>query len=448
MAERVFDYEKIADIYKSMNDITGDAGTPGTIAGILEQCNQEIENKVNVSEQAIFGDLGSQLKLDWDNFSSGFPNFVANFNNWATVVAKANNDYTQFEQDVQGFRDTHQFGVAAATNMTDAFVNTGYYSNAHTADEIADLQSLASFYQLTGASYTDTGMVAYAKKAGFWNAVGDILNVAAIVMSGYTIVSQVGKMISVAKNVGDGGVRAAQIAGATGSTNAEAQAAKSALRHIGKFQASDLVKYNRTIIEKFARTGLGTRLMSTKVGSTVLTALDKPLIFMHYFNSTGTTAAGTHLAYQYSVQGLRPIALGAVGAAAAGTASNAVGDSTPYSLVGSPGTVYQMNNSLYTYCGTTTSGNNLYIDENDNIVYKASDGTMQSVTNSSGAPVTMNSIDNEASLIVGGVDVGNADTLTGSMNMSEISTEQKDYADYMGVADIRTSASSEPEPVY
>ncbi len=445
MAERVFDYEKIAEIYKSMNEITGDAGTPGTIAGILQQANLEIENKVNVSEQAIFGDLGSQLKLDWDNFSSGFPNFVANFNNWATVVAKANNDYTQFEQDVQGFRDTHQFGVAAATNMTDAFVNTGYYSNAHTADEIADLQNMAQFYELTGASYTDTGMVAYAKKAGFWNAVGDILNVAAIAVSGYTVVSQVGRMITAASattKAASGAVAAGS--GGTGTASQVQTAAKVLGARNSTLNAMQTVKGTPNIVQRFARTGFGSRLLSNPTAFRVASGVSRSLDFLHYYGSTTAvaTGGGMRTMYAYSINGLRPLAMTGAAAAAGGFVSDAVSPDYTYSVVGGVGSQYTMNNQVYTYCGTTTSGNNLYIDENDNIVYKAGDGSMQSVTNASGTPVTMTSMDSESSLVVNGVDVGNAETLSATMNVSEVNTEIKDYSTYMGTAGIRTSAAN------
>lgn len=191
MAERTFDYAKIAEIYKSMNQITGDAGTPDSIAGILHLADEEMFNKVNVSEQAIYGDLGSQLKLDWDNFSSNFPNFVANFNNWATAVATANNDYSQFEQDVQGFRDTHKFGVAAAEGMTASFVDTGYYADAYSEEDLAKLREMAHFYELTGATYIDTGMESFAKRNTAFNVVTDLLSVAAVAASGVTVANAV-----------------------------------------------------------------------------------------------------------------------------------------------------------------------------------------------------------------------------------------------------------------
>ena len=51
------------------------------IKNLLNDTNTEVHNRVEVCEEAIYGDLGNQLLLSWDNISSNFPNFMDNFEN-------------------------------------------------------------------------------------------------------------------------------------------------------------------------------------------------------------------------------------------------------------------------------------------------------------------------------------------------------------------------------
>lgn len=166
MAEHTFDYAHIGEIYKSMTEITGDAGSPDSIAGILELANKEMEAKCGVEEEAIFGPLANQLTLNWQNFSSNFPNFVANFNNWSTAVASASQDYTDFEDRaktaVQEMRDSNPLGYASA-GATSNFIENSYYqqyNDEHLEQWVVDAANLGNLYVLTAADYTDTGMVA------------------------------------------------------------------------------------------------------------------------------------------------------------------------------------------------------------------------------------------------------------------------------------------------
>ena len=76
MAERKFDYNSVGVVYNSMKNINDNIKT------LLIETDNEVHNKVDVSEEAIFGDLGNQLLLSWDNISSNFPNFVDNFENY------------------------------------------------------------------------------------------------------------------------------------------------------------------------------------------------------------------------------------------------------------------------------------------------------------------------------------------------------------------------------
>lgn len=159
MAERTFDYEKIADIYKSMKDIAGDAGNADSIAGILDLANKEMEAKCGVEDEAIFGPLGDQLSLDWNNFSSNFPNFVANFNNWATVVSNAAGQYQEFEDAVSGLKNANPLGFASEGREMN-YIGDSYYQK-YTDENIADFETaVANFkglYELTGAEYTVSG---------------------------------------------------------------------------------------------------------------------------------------------------------------------------------------------------------------------------------------------------------------------------------------------------
>ena len=166
MAEHTFDYAQIGEIYKAMTEITGDAGSPDSIAGILELANKEMEAKCGVELEAIYGPLANQLTLDWQNFSSNFPNFVANFNNWSTAVASASQDYTDFEarakSSVEAMRDSNPLGYASAGATTN-FIEDSYYqqyNDEHLEQWVVDAANLGNLYALTAADYTDTGMVA------------------------------------------------------------------------------------------------------------------------------------------------------------------------------------------------------------------------------------------------------------------------------------------------
>ncbi len=158
MAERKFNYQEVSNIYQQMLKTIGDAGSADSIAGILENLNKEVENTVNVEEEAIFGDLGSQLKLDWDNSSSNFPNFVSKFSNWATLIAQSGGDYAQFERDIAGFQSANPLGVTSG-GRTDNYINTSYYNQYKTDNYesyLNDLSNVGQLYELTGVEYIST----------------------------------------------------------------------------------------------------------------------------------------------------------------------------------------------------------------------------------------------------------------------------------------------------
>lgn len=155
MAERKFEYEAIAEIYKSMQTITGDSSSSDSIAGILHNINEDVHNSVGVCEESVYGDLGNQLLLDWDNTSSNFDNFVANFNNWSTVVAQAAGDYSKFEEGVKGFKEANPLGVTSG-GIKDAYTNTSFYHNYKTTNSQQyqnDMDELKSLHAITGVEY-------------------------------------------------------------------------------------------------------------------------------------------------------------------------------------------------------------------------------------------------------------------------------------------------------
>jgi len=182
-----FDYKGMAEEYKKFTTIVGSAGDSTSIAGILNDTNQDVTDYVDVLDQAIFGDLGKQLKMDWDNFSSDFPKFVEMFDSWATYVSAAAGDYSKAEADIASFNEKHPLGFASPEGMTQGYVQTGFYSQAYSSEDIQALRDMAQFYQLTGATYVDTGMVAFAKKSRLFNAAGDIFNLAGCVVGGASI---------------------------------------------------------------------------------------------------------------------------------------------------------------------------------------------------------------------------------------------------------------------
>lgn len=125
-AHTKFDYQNVGDVLKQMNS------TFEQISTTLNTANQYYNDNVNQELKAIYGDLGSQLLLDWDNVSSNFPNFLTNFENWSAVVAASGGNYSKFESDLAGFKSVetgNYLGVSAKkAGVTDAYVNNGTLS--------------------------------------------------------------------------------------------------------------------------------------------------------------------------------------------------------------------------------------------------------------------------------------------------------------------------------
>lgn len=155
MAERKFDYAQVAQNYKNMTAITGDAATADSIAGIFDSINKEYEANVDVSEMAIYGDLGKQLLLDWKNTASNFPSFVDKFSSWSTVVVQSANDYSKFETEVKGFRDANPLGFASG-GITQNHIESSTlnrYADANIEQHNQDVANLAALHTITPGEY-------------------------------------------------------------------------------------------------------------------------------------------------------------------------------------------------------------------------------------------------------------------------------------------------------
>lgn len=173
MAERTFDYNAVSSVYNEIKRITTGSDS---IKTILDKINNDYHNMVDVDSEAVYGELGRQLLLDWDNTSSNFPNFVNNFENWSALIAQASGNYSEFENAIAGFKQDHMLGATSEAGRTTAYTNDGFYSNSYSIDELDDMASLAKFYELTGATYVDTGMVSYAEKSKRYRMVSSILD--------------------------------------------------------------------------------------------------------------------------------------------------------------------------------------------------------------------------------------------------------------------------------
>lgn len=183
MAERKFDYENVGTVYKNMQNITGDESNADSIAGILHNIDEEFHNRVDVCEEAIFGDLGKQLLLDWDNTSSCFPNFVTNFSNWSTLIAQSAGNYAQFEQDIKGFNQDNPLGVTSK-GITSNYIESSDYMNFYNTyvDSYNDaVNNLLPIYDLTGATYVDTETKKNLLKSVAWRAVEEALAVVSVI---------------------------------------------------------------------------------------------------------------------------------------------------------------------------------------------------------------------------------------------------------------------------
>ena len=237
MAEtRKFDYVAVSNTFKNMTEITGDASTPDSIAGILHDIDNVYREYVDKNDMAIYGDLGKQLLLDWDNTSSDFPSFVTNFENWANLIANAAGAYQQFEQDIANTKVNNPLGTSSA-GLQQAYTSIGNYSGY---DSSAAL-NVHSFVGLSGMGYIDTDMESYEKQrktSAMWsfglNAVSTILSVigggkvvGAERAAGKTLTTTVN---SIAQNGLRGTLSSSSSAASNVASNAASEVSKAAMK--------------------------------------------------------------------------------------------------------------------------------------------------------------------------------------------------------------------------
>ncbi|MDE5888511.1 MAG: hypothetical protein K2H20_00655, partial [Bacilli bacterium] len=199
MAERKFDYNAVSDVYNEIKRITTGSDS---IKTILDNINKEYHNHVDVENEAVYGELGRQLLLDWDNTSSNFPNFVNNFENWSALIAQASGNYSEFENAIAGFKQSHALGTTSEAGRTTAYTNDGYYANSLSLDEIDFLASKAHYYELTGSTYIDTGMVSYLKTHDILEGIELALSGAAIIGGSFQIYNGVRNLMGVSSVFG------------------------------------------------------------------------------------------------------------------------------------------------------------------------------------------------------------------------------------------------------
>ncbi len=388
MAERKFNYSEISNAYNEMKKITGDASNQDSIAGILFKIDDYMHQNVEQCEMAIYGDLGKQLLLDWDNSSSNFDEFVEKFNNWATLVAQSAGNYQKFEQDIKGFKDANPLG-ATSDGITEAYTNIGFYSNSLTQEQITELASYAQFYQLTGATYVDTGMVEFAGKNKWNRIVGDVLSVAGIVASG----------VSIFKIFSAGG---AYINGANGASRLTVH---QTLKGQAAIASKGLTGFPHAT--KYASTYAKLLLIGGKTSSKIATG---------FWNSIQSAAKGAAL---FSVAGATGNILSTISYHIGGSYDEAR-YSTGNSAGLSAGEGVTLDGGSYCFLGVTPGGTNLYTDDTGIIYYLDSSGkpVTATVTNSNGLqiPANLEQMGDSFSMSVGGETV----------------TENTDLADYVG----------------
>ena len=153
-----FVYDEVEQAYAKVKDIIGDYNNRDSIAGALSEMNNNTKNYVQVCDAAIYGDLGNQLLLDWDNVCSNFGSFVSQFGDWANILTISGGEYQKFEQQVSGLKEANPLGLTSG-GRTDNYVNTSFAA-PFTAENFAKISDYdKSLYNLTGAKYTSANIV-------------------------------------------------------------------------------------------------------------------------------------------------------------------------------------------------------------------------------------------------------------------------------------------------
>lgn len=394
---RVFDYTEISNLYNKMNTITGDKSDPTSIAGILEKINLDytdvVHGVVGENEMAIFGELGQQMLLNWENTSANFPNFVENFSAWSTLVAQAAGDYSQFEQQVKGIQTSSPLGWASG-RMQDSFITTSVYADALSEQEIADLAAQSQFYQLTGATYVDTGMVSFLNKSDIYEGIELALDVATIVTAGFTVPKYIKGIRSLTTA---GNARTLTTAGGAVISSANPNSISALRNTLGSTKGFGRAKEFLKVLTSRNKAGQFRALVTT---------------------STDAAGAANVLAMSSS---LNPALAGraAAGWAGARLINKLIPTGPEVTGTGfatqSYGSVVQIGGTDYEFLGQSANGTNLYTDVNGNVVYDTGSDTVAPVTFNNGGtmtPVTISNLKEDTEMIAGNDTVGQFGSLT------------------------------------
>ena len=184
MADRKFEFSNVASNYENMKKILGDPSVSDSIAGILHNIDEDMKNHVDVVDMAIYGDLGKQMLLNWENTSSTFGSFINNFDNWNKAVAMASGNYTEFVNKVQRLRDTNPLGMTSG-GITEAYTKTGYYSDFDQMLVDTAAAYIGEFRAYNELGYYDTGRVALEKQRKVMAGVMTAVNVVSIALSAW-----------------------------------------------------------------------------------------------------------------------------------------------------------------------------------------------------------------------------------------------------------------------
>lgn len=394
MAETKFDYNSVSSVYGQMKNINENIKT------LFNDIDKEMENKIQVEDEAVFGELGAQLLLSWDNISGCFPEFVDNFDNWSYLVAAASGNYSQFEQDVQAFKNANPLGVNSGGRQN-SFISDSAFANALTQQELDDYASKAQFYQLTGATYIDTGMVSYLKKSDIWEGIGLALDIATIVAGGCAVGAQVRTVASL-----------------TTTGNATMGIKNLGLLRGGMTQAG--TRASQAVGSYFSGSGFWSRFASTGLGSKITGGVIRGA------NTWGRTAWFASHLRGYGGAGMavlsasRVVPVWAAGTAFAGqVGARIIEGSGPYNAATFQkghgfttvmGDEVTINNNKYNFLGQSSTGTSIYADANGNVVYQDPHGNIAPVSvktqNGTIVNATLNNMDENSELSINGGSLG------------------------------------------
>lgn len=425
MAETKFDYNSVSSVYGQMKNINENIKT------LFEDIDKEMESKIQVEDEAVYGELGAQLLLSWDNISGCFPEFVNNFDNWSYLVASASGDYSQFESDVQAFKNANPLGVKSG-GRTSSFIADSQFANALTQQELDDYASQAQFYELTGATYIDTGMVSYLKKQDILEGIGLALDFATII-GGTVSVCRYAKIHGpILKWRGSHSVKLKDGSVISPGSSFDKRSITAIRKEVGAGRVNAISKFQGT---KFYNSKFYQSFRNTKLGGKIAFGVEKGIFYgggeaayMRNLLSTKPTlaSAGAKLTHSMSTMNGSPALVYTLntlntGANASHVKTMITGDDAASYATGNgfaivAGDEVKVNGNSYNFLGQSSSGTNVYADSNGNLVYDKGDGTVGtvSVKNSSGSYVTatMNNVDEDSELSINGASLGSYDSFS------------------------------------